>query len=74
MGVLTTIANSKKAIREMKGEEIVIVPFPRYEALLQELEDLRDIHDHYKAIEDHRKGKGRVFREFVAEHKDEFGL
>ncbi len=60
-------------IKKME-EEIVILPFSRYEALLEQIEDLKDIQDNYKAMEEYRMGKGRPFREFLAECGGEFDL
>jgi hypothetical protein len=78
MAIVTTVSNSSRGVKMMLNrsmeEEIVIVPLSRYEALLQQVEDLKDIHDHYKVMEEYQIGEGRPFREFMAEHGKEFDL
>ncbi|MEK9149538.1 MAG: hypothetical protein AAB267_05770 [Candidatus Desantisbacteria bacterium] len=78
MEILTTVNNSGKGVKMMlqklEKEEIVIIPLSRYEALLQQMEDLQDQENHYKAMEDYRQGEGRAFREFIAEQGGKFDL
>ncbi|MFH0774070.1 MAG: hypothetical protein V2A53_01050 [bacterium] len=78
MSIVTTVSNSSRGVKMMLGrsmeEEIVIVPLSRYESLLQQVEDLKDIQDHYNVMEEYRMGEGRPFREFMVEYEEEFDL
>jgi hypothetical protein len=72
MVTATTIKNIKKSIQThlRSGDlELVVLPKAEYEALLQQLDDLKDIHDSIESLKEYRAGKRTSFDDYDARRK-----
>ena len=49
--------------------ELVVLPKAKYEALLQQLDDLKDIHDSVESLKEYRAGKQTSFDDYDGRRK-----
>ncbi len=63
------IVGQKSADLRLGKDEVVVIPFRKYQQLLQKLEDLEDLLDAQRAMAEYRAGKRRPFNEFMNEHR-----
>ncbi|RPJ03871.1 MAG: hypothetical protein EHM36_11645 [Deltaproteobacteria bacterium] len=72
MVTATPIKHIKKTIEThlRSGElELVVLPKAEYEALLQRLDDLEDIHDSIESLKEYQAGKRTSFDDYDARRK-----
>ncbi|MBI5649739.1 MAG: hypothetical protein HZC40_04715 [Chloroflexi bacterium] len=63
------IIGQKSMTGRLGKEEVVVIPFRKYQALLQKLEDLEDVLDAQRAMAEYRAGKARPFNDYLKEHR-----
>lgn len=63
------IVGDRAAIAKLGKEEIVILPLRKYKAILQLMEDLEDIADSVRSMEEYRSGKPRPFADYVTKRR-----
>ena len=63
------VVGQKSVVVRLGKDEVVMIPFRKYQALLQKLEDLEDILDSQRAMAEYRSGKGRPFTEYLRERR-----
>jgi len=63
------IVGQKSTTGRLGKDEVVVIPFRKYQALLQKIEDLEDVLDAQRAMVEYRAGKGRPFNDYLKEHR-----
>jgi len=69
---ITNLNQIKKSVEThlKSGDlELVVLPRAEYEALLEKLDDLKDIHDSVEALKEYRSGKCISFDRYDARRK-----
>ncbi len=69
---ITNLDRIKKSVEtHLKSDDLELVVLPRaeYDALLEELDDLKDIHDSVEALKEYRSGKRISFDRYDARRK-----
>ena len=72
MATITRLKQIKKSVEShlKSGDlELVVLPRTEYEALLEKIEDLSDIHDSIESLRDYRAGKRISFNHYDARRK-----
>ena len=72
MVTVTNLNRVKKSIQNhlKTGDlELVVLPRAEYEALLEKLDDLRDVHDSIESMKEYRSGKCISFDRYDARRK-----
>ncbi len=63
------IIGQKTAIARLGKNEVVLLPLSKYKAILQLIEDLEDIADSGRSMEEYRSGKSRPFADYVTKRR-----
>ena len=69
---ITNLNQIKKSVEThlKSGDlELVVLPRAEYEALLEKLDDLKDMHDSVEALKEYRSGKHISFDRYDARRK-----
>jgi hypothetical protein len=69
---ITNLNQIKKSVEThlKSGDlELVVLPRAKYDALIDELDDLKDIHDSVEALKEYRSGKCTSFDRYDARRK-----
>jgi len=72
MVTTTSLKQIKKSVENhlKSGDlELIVLPRAEYEALLEKLDDLRDIRDSIEALKEHQSGKRISFDQYDARRK-----
>ena len=72
---MVTITNLSQIRKSIEGHlksgdlELVVLPRAEYNALLEKLDDLKDMHDSVEALKEYRSGKRISFDRYDARRK-----
>jgi hypothetical protein len=72
---MVTVTSLNKIKRSVQSQlqsgklELVVLPRAEYEALLEKIEDLKDLHDSLEALKEYRGGKYISFDRYEARRK-----
>jgi len=72
MVTITNLNQIRKSVKNhlKSGElELVVLPRAEYQALLEQLDDLKDIHDSIEALKEYQSGKRISFDRYDARRK-----
>ena len=72
MVTVTSLKQIKKSVQSQLQSgnlELVVLPRIEYEALIEKLDDLKDLHDSLEAIKEYRSGKYIAFDQYEARRK-----
>ncbi len=72
MVTITNLNQIKKSVEthlKSGNLELVVLPRAEYEALLEKLDDLKDIHDSIEALKEYQSGKPISFDRYDARRK-----
>ena len=72
MVTITNLNQIKKSVKNhlQSGDlELVVLPRAEFQALLEKLEDLKDIHDSIEALKEYHLGKSIFFNHYDARRK-----
>jgi len=72
MATVTSLRQIKKSVENhlKSGDlELIVLPRAEYEALLEKLDDLRDIRDSIEALKEYQSGKRISFDQYDARRK-----
>ena len=72
MVTVTNLNRIKKSVQSQLQSgnlELVVLPRIEYEALIEKLDDLKDLHDSLEALKEYRSGKYISFHQYEARRK-----
>lgn len=72
MVTITSLKQIKKSVEshlKSGNLELVVLPRAKYEAILEQIEDLKDIHDSIESLREYRAGKQISFNHYDARRK-----
>jgi hypothetical protein len=72
MATITNLNQIKKSIEthlKSGNLELVVLPRAEYDALLEKIDDLKDIHDSIEALKEYQSGKRMSFDRYDARRK-----
>jgi hypothetical protein len=72
MVMITDLNRIKKSVESQMQSgnlELVVLPRVEYEALLERLQDLEDLHDSIEALKEYQSGKFTSFDDYDARRK-----
>jgi hypothetical protein len=72
MVTVTSLNQIKKSVQSQLQSgnlELVVLPRVEYEALIEKLDDLKDLHDSLEALKEYRSGKYISFDQYEARRK-----
>jgi len=72
MVTITNLNQIKKSVKthlKSGNLELVVLPRVEYDALLEKLDDLKDIHDSIEALKEYQSGKRTSFDRYDARRK-----